>query len=86
MRLKMKNGSHRYDMNRTKPRHGHKYTKHKIDLSMMIGMCSKQHLKLNSLKKLSNTKTELKKKLIKKVSILSTEARHLILTETLLKF
>ena len=26
MRLKMKNGSHRYDINRTNPRRGHKYT------------------------------------------------------------
>ena len=25
----MKNKSHRYSINRTKPRHGHKYTKHK---------------------------------------------------------
>ena len=27
MRQKMKNGSHRYDINRTRPRHGQKYTK-----------------------------------------------------------
>ena len=26
----MKNRSHRYDINRPKARHGHKYTRHKI--------------------------------------------------------
>ena len=26
----MKNRSHRYDINTTQPRHGHKYTKYKI--------------------------------------------------------
>ena len=30
MRLKMKNRSSRYDINRPKPRHGHKYTKYKM--------------------------------------------------------
>ena len=29
MRLKMKNRSQRYDINRTRPRHGHRYTKYK---------------------------------------------------------
>ena len=28
MRLKMKNRSHRYDINRPRPKHGHKYTKY----------------------------------------------------------
>ena len=40
MRLKMRNGSHRYDIDRTKPRYRHKYTIYKICLSM----CNKQHL------------------------------------------
>ena len=52
MRLKMKIGSHRYDINRTRQRHGHKYTKYKMCLSMMMIMYNKQlpkqHLKLNS--------------------------------------
>ena len=30
MRRKMKNRPHRYDINRPRPRHGHKYTKYKI--------------------------------------------------------
>ena len=43
MRLKMKNGSHRYDINKTRPRYGHKYTKYEICCSMMMVMCNKQH-------------------------------------------
>ena len=46
MKLKMKNGSQRYGINRTSPIHGHKYTKYKMRLS-------NQHL--------SNTEAELKK-------------------------
>ena len=30
MRLKMNNKSHRYDITRPRPRHGHKYTIYKI--------------------------------------------------------
>ena len=41
MRLKMKNGSHRYDINRTIQRHGHKYTRYKMYLSMMtVNLCA----------------------------------------------
>ena len=41
MRLKMKIGSHRYDINRTSPRHGHKYTRYKMYLSMMtVNLCA----------------------------------------------
>ena len=36
MKMKMKNRSHRYDINRRKPRHGQKYIKHKEWVSMMI--------------------------------------------------
>ena len=35
---------HKYDINWTWPRHGHKYTKYKLLLSMMMVMCIKQHL------------------------------------------
>ena len=41
MRLKMNIGSHRYGINRTRPRHGQKYTKYKMCLSMMMVMCIK---------------------------------------------
>ena len=44
MRLKMKNEWLRYDINRTRPRHVHKYTKYKMCLGMMMVMCNKQHL------------------------------------------
>ena len=44
MRLKMKNRSHRYDIKRPRPRHGHKYTKYKMCLSLMMVTCIKQHL------------------------------------------
>ena len=43
MRLKMKNRSHRYDINRPTPRHGYKYTKYKMCLSIMMVICIKQH-------------------------------------------
>ena len=41
MRLKKKNRSQRYDINRPRSRHGHKYTKYEICLSMIM---IKQHL------------------------------------------
>ena len=34
----MKNRSHRYGTNRPRPRHGHKYAKYKVCLSMMVMM------------------------------------------------
>ena len=36
MSLKMKNRSHRYDINRPIPRHGHTYTKYEMCLSIMM--------------------------------------------------
>ena len=44
MRLKMENRSHRYDKNRPRRRHGHKYTKYKMYLSIMMVISIKQHL------------------------------------------
>ena len=43
----MKNRSHRQNINRTRQRHGHKYTKYKLYISVMMVLCTKQHLKLN---------------------------------------
>ena len=43
MRLKMKNRSSRYDINRPRHWHGHKYTKYKIILDIMIVTSIKQH-------------------------------------------
>ena len=42
MRTKMKNRSHRCDINRPRSRHGHKYSKYKMWLSIMIAICIKQ--------------------------------------------
>ena len=44
MKMKIKNTSHRYEINRPSYRHGCKYSKYKKCLSMMILMCIKQHL------------------------------------------
>ena len=44
MKIKMKNRSHRYDINRPWPSYGHEYTKYKECLSMMILTCIKQQL------------------------------------------
>ena len=51
MRLKMKNRSHGYDTNGTRPKHGHKYSKFKMCLIIMM-----------VIENLSNTETELNKK------------------------
>ena len=44
MRLKVKNRIRRYYINRPRPRHGHKYTKYKICLSIIMVLCIEQHL------------------------------------------
>ena len=40
----MKSRSQIYDINRLRPRHGHKYTEYKMYLSIMMFICIKQHL------------------------------------------
>ena len=42
--MKMKNGSHRYNINKPRPRHGHKYSKYEKFLTMMMFICIKQDL------------------------------------------
>ena len=44
MRLKTGRRSQRYDVNRPRPRQGHKYTKYKMYLSIITVICIKQHL------------------------------------------
>ena len=44
MMLKKTNRSHRYDINRPGPRHGHKYAKYKMYLSIMMAIYNKLHL------------------------------------------
>ena len=43
--MEMKSVSHRYDLNRPGSRHGHKYSKYKKYLSMMMLICTKQHIR-----------------------------------------
>ena len=44
MRLKMKNKSHKIEINRLRPRRGHKYIKYKMPVSIAMVICIKQHL------------------------------------------
>ena len=44
MKKKKKNRSHRYDINRPRSRLGHKYSKYKTSLIMVMHICIKQHL------------------------------------------
>ena len=44
IKLKMKNESHIHDINGPGPKHGHKYTKYKMYLSILMVVCIKQHL------------------------------------------
>ena len=58
MKMKIKNKSHRYEINRSRSRHGYKYSKYKKCLSMMKLIYSKQHLttfEAQFMKKLRNT-------------------------------
>ena len=66
MMLKMKTRSHRYDINRRRLRHGQKYAKNKMRLSILMVIYIKQDLSKATfedqfLKKLSYTEAELKK-------------------------
>ena len=64
MKMKMKNRSHRYDINRPRSSDEHKYSKYKKYLTMMMLICIKQHLSniwSSFHEKLSNTEAELKK-------------------------
>ena len=44
MKIKMKNRSRRYDINRPRPKHEDKYSKYKERLSMMMFKSMKQYL------------------------------------------
>ena len=44
VKVKMESRLHRFDMNKPGSRHGHKYSKHKKCLSMMVLICIKQPL------------------------------------------
>ena len=65
MRLKtaqrLKNRSQRYDMNKPRSRHGPKYTKYRMCLSIMM-VIFKQHLTTFEVQFIKYTDAELKKK------------------------
>ena len=42
--MKLKNRSHRYDINSHRSRHGQEYSKYKKCLTMVMLVCIKQHL------------------------------------------
>ena len=44
MSLKIKNRSDSYDINRPRPRNGHKYTKYEMCLGIRMVLCITQHL------------------------------------------
>ena len=44
MKMEMKNRSHRFDMNRPRPRYRHRYTKYKLFHSRMLFICIRKHL------------------------------------------
>ena len=59
IRLKIKNRSQRYDINRPRPRHGHKYIKYKMCLRiMMVYALSKVYttFEAQSMKKLNKSR------------------------------
>ena len=76
MRLKIKNRSQIYNINWSRPRHGHKYTEYKMCFSIMIFMCIKLHLSniwSSVHEKLCNTKAELKKSVAYKKKLVLME-------------
>ena len=64
--MKMKKRSRRYDVNKPMAKHGHKYTKYKECLSVMMRLYALSNISATFeapfRKKLSNTEVELKKK------------------------
>ena len=44
-KIKMEKRSHRYDINGLRPRHGHKYSKYKMCLTIIMLIRVKQHLR-----------------------------------------
>ena len=71
IRLKIKNRSQKYDINRRTSRNGHNYTKYKMCLSMMMIICIKQHLSnigssVREKVKLKKSVTYIKKRVLRK--------------------
>ena len=81
MNMKMKNRSHRYDINILRLRHGQKHSKYKTCLGIMMLICIEQHL--------SNIWSSINKKLkqhgggIEKKGFLIKKVCSLELTQTI---
>ena len=73
MKMKIKNGLHRYDKNRPKSKHEHKYSKYKKCFNMMmllyILINTEATFEAQFMKKWSNTEPELKKGVAYKKSV-----------------
>lgn len=79
MKVKVKNRTYRYDTNRTRPRNGYEYTKYNICLSMMMVMQVSNTQAISEalfMKKLRNTKAELKKVSFIKKRVTSISMRY----------
>ena len=73
-RLKMKNRLNRYNINRLRSRHGHKYTKYKyVSVKWWLYVLSntKATFEAQFMKKFSKTKAELKKALLIKKRVIN---------------
>ena len=57
MKMKMKNRSHRYDINRPRCRHGYEHSKYKKRVSMMMLISTPKTVEAQFMRKLSNTET-----------------------------
>ena len=72
MKMKMKNRPHRYDINRSSSRHGHKNSNYKNCLLMITLIYIKQHLRIiwsSNHEKLRNSEAELRNSVAHKKSV-----------------
>ena len=73
MKLKIKNGSHRYDITRPRPRPGHEYSKYEKCLSRMMYCLYvlRKTFEAQYMKKLSNTEAGFEKSVAYKKACIS---------------
>ena len=72
IRLKKRSRSHKHDINRPRSRRGHKCTKDKMCLNIIVVICiniTQATFEAQSMKKLSNTEAELEKSVAYKKSM-----------------
>ena len=73
----MKNRLHKYDINKCRSRHGHKYTNKKNCDSKMMVICITT-FETQFLKKVSNTESQLKKRVAYKKSMYYFQSQSFI--------